>query len=80
MQRNEVIRIGYYYVKISVWSVFYGCYIGDVLYSYNYVSMSNGYYSLGIFTNYLNRNLFLKGLKSIYTFFEIIKKFIFLFF
>lgn len=61
MQRNEVIRIGYYYVQIVKWSVYYNCYIGNVLFSSDYVPMSAGYYSLGIFTNYLTRNTFLKG-------------------
>ena len=61
MQRNEVIRIGYYYVQIVKWSEYYNCYTGNVLFSSDYVPISNGYYSLGIFTNYLTRNTFLKG-------------------
>ncbi len=61
MQRNEVIRIGYYYVQIIKWSEYYYCYTGNVLFSADYVPVSNGYYSLGIFTNYLTRNTFLKG-------------------
>ncbi len=61
MQRNEVIRIGYYYVQIIKWSQYYNCYTGNILFSLDYVPMSAGYYSLGIFTNYLTRNTFLKG-------------------
>jgi hypothetical protein len=62
MQRNEVIRIGYYYVQIIRWSEFYDCYIGNILYGSEYITMINGYYSLGIFTNYLIANTFLKGI------------------
>uniref|UniRef100_A0A6C0HWN3 Uncharacterized protein n=1 Tax=viral metagenome TaxID=1070528 RepID=A0A6C0HWN3_9ZZZZ len=61
MQRNEVIRIGYYYVQIVKWSEYYNCYTGNILFSSDYIPVSNGYYSLGIFTNYLTRNTFLKG-------------------
>lgn len=61
MQRNEVIRIGSYYVIINKWSIYYNCYLGNIIFSSDYIPMSRGYYSLGIFTNYLIRNLYLKG-------------------
>jgi hypothetical protein len=62
MQRNEVIRIGFYYVQIIKWSAYYNCYLANILFLSDYVPISRGYYSLGVFTNYLIRNLFLKGI------------------
>lgn len=61
-QRNEIILIGNIVVQIKYWSYFYSCFIGTII-SNNTRKDNNmvGYYSFGIFTNYLNRNKILKG-------------------
>ena len=64
IQRNEIIRLGFYYIQIVKWSVYYNCYIGNILYKSNYSPSVNGYYSFGIFTNYLTRNTLLKGINN----------------
>ncbi len=61
VERNEIIRIGYAIIQILRWSNYYNCFIGNILYSSSYVTMYNGYYSFGVFTNYLSSNTFLKN-------------------
>jgi hypothetical protein len=61
-QRNEIVMIGDLIIQIQYWSYFYSCFIGTII-SNNLKKNNNmvGYYSFGIFNNYLNRNKLLKG-------------------
>ncbi len=62
LQRNEIIMIGDNVIQVKYWSYFYSCFIGTIISNTNIKKNDlTGYYSFGVFTNYLNRNKMLKG-------------------
>ncbi len=64
IERNEIIRIGFAVIQVLRWSEYYNCYIGNLLYSDSYITQIQGYYSFGIFTNYLVKNYLLKNTQN----------------
>ncbi len=64
LQRNEIIRIGNDIIQVIAWSKYYKCYLGDIILSGSYVSMTQGYYSFGVFTNYLTKNTLIKNTQT----------------
>ena len=61
-QRNEIVMMGDNIVQIKHWSYFNSCFIGTIISQIiNKNNNRSGYYSFGIWTNYLNKNKMIKG-------------------